>query len=123
MDMAEVVESREQLQHLARDGALRGHTYRDLQATGLRVPAGDFAGATFERCTLGGADFDGADFSRVDAARASTCAARSWPRRCVVRASAADCDLTELGLVGATLERRRVAARAGGQPRPVAARG
>ena len=67
--MAEVVESREQLQHLARDGALRGHTYRDLQATGLRVPAGDFAGATFERCTLGGADFGGADFSRVTLTR------------------------------------------------------
>ena len=67
--MAEVVESREQLQHLARDGALRGHTYRDLQAAGLRVPAGDFADATFERCTLGGADLAGADLSRVTLTR------------------------------------------------------
>ena len=79
--MSEVVESREQLQHLARDGALRGHTYRDLQAAGLRVPAGDFAGATFERCTLGGADARRRRFLARDAQRASTSAARSWPRR------------------------------------------
>ncbi len=101
--MSEVVESREQLQHLARDGALRGNTYRDLAANGLRVPAGDFAGATFERCTLGGADFHGGDFSRVTWTRVDLRRGQ-LADALVVRHSAADCDLTELGLRGATLE-------------------
>ena len=60
-----VVESMEQLQHLARDGALRGHSYRDLQAPGLRVSSADFSGATFERCTLDGATLETVDFSRT----------------------------------------------------------
>ena len=120
--MSEVVESREQLQHLARDGALRGHTYRDLQATGLRVPAGDFAGSTFERCTLGGADFAGADFSRVDAhaRRPAPRAAGRGDRRARQR--------RRLGPDRARprrrhARRRRVAAGAGGQPRSRRARG
>lgn len=101
--MGELVESREQLQHLVRDQSLRGHTYRDVTATGLRAPGGDFAGATFERCTLGGADFGGGDFSRVtwtrtDLRRAQLAEAL-W-----CRGSAADCDLTELGLGAATVE-------------------
>lgn len=101
--MSEVVESREQLQHLARDGALRGNTYRDLQATGLRVPAGDFSGATFERCTLGGADFAGADLSRVTLLRVDLRRAH-LADAVMVRGSAADCDVTELGLEGALVE-------------------
>jgi uncharacterized protein YjbI with pentapeptide repeats len=101
--VSEVVESREQLQHLARDRALRGHTYRDLLATGLRVPGGDFADATFERCTLSGADFGGADFSRVSFTRVDLRRAQ-LAEASLVRATAADCDLTELGLEGALLE-------------------
>jgi uncharacterized protein YjbI with pentapeptide repeats len=101
--MSEVIESREQLQHLARDGALRGHTYRDLAATGLRVPGGDFSGATFERCSLGGADFAGGDFSRVTFTRVDLRRAH-LADVLVVHATAADCDLTELGLEGALIE-------------------
>ncbi len=97
------VESREQLQHLARDGALRGHTYRDLQAPGLRVSGGDFSGATFERCTLDGAALESVDFSRTTLSRVTLRRAQ-LAEATMLRASAVDCDLTELGLGGALVE-------------------
>jgi uncharacterized protein YjbI with pentapeptide repeats len=108
----EVVESREQLQHLAREGALRARTYRDLHLTGLRLQRPDFGGATFERVTLGaaeleGADLSGATFTQVDLRGAQLSGAL------VQRASLGDCDLTEAVLRGAVcadlaLERSRL---------------
>jgi 2-iminobutanoate/2-iminopropanoate deaminase len=97
------VESREQLQHLARDRALRGHTYRDLQAVGLRVTGGDFTGASFERCTLDEATLETVDFSRTTLKRVTLRRAQ-LAEATLVRTSAVDCDLTELGLGGAIIE-------------------
>jgi len=45
----DVIESKEELLHLARDGALQGHTYRDLVIDRFALHGSDFGSATFER--------------------------------------------------------------------------
>ena len=74
--MPEIVESRERLIDLARDGALRGHTYRDLRGSGLRVERGDFEGSTFERVSLDEADLTAASLARASFVQADLRKAR-----------------------------------------------
>ena len=102
--MSDTVESPERLQHLARDRALRNHTYRDFSAPRLRVERGDFSGSTFERLTLGEAELDGVDLSQTTLRRVDLRGAR-LSGALLARTSLTDCDLTEVVLAGAQIER------------------
>ncbi len=102
--MSETVESPELLQHLARDRALRNHTYRDFTILRLRIERGDFAGSTFERITLGEAELEGVDLSQTTMRRVDLRKSRLGGAL-LARTSLADCDLTEVSLSGAHMER------------------
>src|SRR5437879_5315559 len=98
--LSETVESPELLQHLARDRALRNHTYRDFTLARLRVERGDFGGSTLERLTLTEATLEGADFSHTTLKRVDMRGAR-LAGALLARASFSECDLTEASLTGA----------------------
>ena len=117
--MSEVVESREQLQHLARDGALRGHTYRDCTATGVRVPRRRLRRRHVRALHARRRRPRRRRFSRVTLTRVDSRRAQLAERAGRAR------DRGRLGPDRARprrrhARRRRVAARAGGQPRLVA---
>jgi len=99
----QIIESGEVLRHLARDRALRGHTYRNLSLPGLRIERGDFANATFERVTMQDAELDRADLSRVTF-RQSDLRRGHLPGVLLARSTLTDCDLTEVVLVDGILE-------------------
>src|SRR5665213_585680 len=101
--MSELVETREQLQHLVRDRALAGKTYRNLRVDDFTLEGVDLGGAIFEQSALHAwsvqdSDVIDARFRQVDL-RGS-----SLRGGVIVSTEFADSDLTEVTFDDAIME-------------------
>jgi uncharacterized protein YjbI with pentapeptide repeats len=100
--MPDLIESREQLNMLRREGAMRGYHYKQLRLSGLDVSGQDLSGAIFESCDLDGADFSGADLRRTQFRKVDLSRAR-MDGALLVRTAIHSCHVMELDLTAAQL--------------------